>query len=467
MKNLIIILFGATGDLARRKLFPALYSLLARKKLENIFVVGAARDDVSAQDVVNKSKEFIQNLDETVWQKLVNATRYHKLDFATEADFTALEKMVSSLEKENSFEGNRLLYLATPSEFFCQVTQLCANTGLITRLRQGSFGSMPWHRILYEKPFGRDFASAHEINECIQKNFDESQAYRVDHYLTKEIVSNIAMIRFSNCVFEPLWNNRFVDNVQIVLSEDLCVEGRGAYYDNYGALRDVVQNHILQLIALVAMEAPDNLIGDAVRQKRADVLKNIKLIDGILGQYENYTQENGVQQNSKTETFASLLLRVENERWSGVPFFIRTGKCLDKKETVIFIKFKQVDCLLTKGCPMESNHLKIQVDPISSFALSLNAKKPGTQDELFPVQMEFCHSCEFAAVTPQEYEVILQEVISGQTAVSVRFDEIESAWRVIDEAYTKNFPLYQYKRGTVGPDELKAFGKKHGVRWLS
>lgn len=480
MKNLIIILFGATGNLARTKLIPALYNMVAEKKLENFFLVGAAKDESSPQQLLAQAQPFITNPDAQIIQTLLEKTRYHKTEFTQKSDFVSLEKFVSSLEKKHGFEGNRLLYLATPPEFFCQVTDFSAQTGVMKKIPSSSISAkgIPrttsdkshhaiCHKIVYEKPFGRDFASAHEINTCVKKYFDESQVYRVDHYLTKEIVSNIAMIRFSNCVFEPLWNNRFVDSIQIILSEDLCVQERGRYYDRYGALRDVVQNHILELLALIGMEAPDSLVGDAVRQKRVDVLKNIKLVDGILGQYEGYTKETGVQPDSKTETFASLLLHVENERWSGVPFFIKTGKCLDKKETVIYIKFKQVDCLLTKGCPMDSNFLKIQIDPISTFALSLNAKKPGTLDELFPVQMEFCHSCEFLALTPQEYEVILQEVIRGDTAISVRFDEIEEAWKLIDLAYGKKFPLYFYKKGSDGPDEVKAFAKKHGEKWLS
>jgi len=463
MKNLVVILFGATGDLARRKLFPALYNLVAKKKLKDFFIVGVAHDDVTVQQMLDGAKPFIQNLDQSIWQKLTQSARFHKFEFANKDDFVSLQKFISDLEKANSFEGNRLLYLAAPSEFYCQITNFSVQAGLIKKVEPGS---VPMHQILYEKPFGHDFKSAHEINECIKKNLYESQVYRVDHYLNKEIVSNIAMIRFSNCVFEPLWNSCFVDNVQIVLSEDLCIEGRGSYYDRYGALRDVVQNHVLELLALVAMEAPDNLVGDAVREKRADVLKKIKLVDGFLGQYEGYKKEKGVTKDSSTETFATLMLQIENERWSGVPFFIRTGKCLEKKETAIYITFKQVDCLLTKGCPMDSNRLKIQIDPVSLFSLSLNAKKPGTVDELFPIEMEFCHSCEFAAVTPQEYEVVLLEVLHGQIEVSVRFDEIESAWKLIDDIYKKNFPLYQYTRGSNGPEELRMFAQKHGVKWL-
>jgi len=464
MDGCVFIILGATGDLARRKLFPALFKLFTENKIKNFLIVGAASDEIEPIDLLNKSKRFVSELDEERWQEFTQHVRYNRLYFEQADDFVALERFVASLEKEQGLSGNRLVYLAAPPNFFCTITEHCASSGLVEKKETDQ---LPWHRIVYEKPFGRDVQSAHKINECIQNNFIESQIFRIDHYLTKEIVGNIAMIRFSNCVFEPLWNNRFIDSVQVVLSEQVCIEGRGTYFDKYGALRDVVQNHVLELISLVAMEMPESLDGEAIREQRFNVLKKMSVVDGVFGQYKNYTQEAGVAPDSKTETFASLVVHVDNERWKGVPFFVRTGKCLDKKETTIYIKFKKTDCLLTKGCPMESNFLKIEIEPHSIFALNLNAKKPGVPDELIPVQMEFCHSCQFATESPESYEVIFEDVMRGQTAISVRFDEIEAAWRVIDKAYAMNFPLYVYKRGSVSPDELKSFSEKHGVRWLS
>jgi glucose-6-phosphate 1-dehydrogenase len=307
-------------------------------------------------------------------------------------------------------------------------------------------------------------ASAHALNDELAQLVHEKQVYRIDHYLTKEIVGNIVLIRFTNCIFEPLWNNRFIDNVQIILSEQGGLEGRGVYYDEYGALRDVVQNHMLELLALIGMEAPQQLTGEYIRTQRARVLEKVMVVDGILGQFEGYTSEPGVAANSSTETFAALKLAIDNPRWAGVPFYVKTGKCLNKKETAIHIKFKTVDCL-TKVCPSDSNYLTIKVSPDATFSLELNAKKIGTAYEVTPIKMEFCHSCVFGPLTPTAHEVLLEEVVRGEQAVSVRFDEIEYAWKVIDAAEKMALPLYSYKKGSEGPEQLNDFAKKHGLRW--
>lgn len=462
MDNGVVIILGATGDLASKKLFPALYTLFSQNKIKNSLIVGAAHDDVSPVDLLARIRQYCAPSDAAVWAQFCERVRYHKIDFRNADDYGALNNYVTSLEQQFVLQGNRLVYVAAPADFFCSITKNCIASGLI----QKTPARGAWHRIAYEKPFGRDFVSAHEINDCIQHSLNESQIYRIDHYLTKEIVSNIAMIRFSNIVFEPIWNNRFIDSVEIFLSEQTCLEGRGAYYDNYGALRDVVQNHALELLALIAMEVPDNLVGDAVRERRAQVLKDVCVVDGLLGQYEGYEQEPGVAHDSATETFATLVLNVNNKRWSGVPFYITTGKCLDRKETSIVVKFKQVDCLLTKGCPLESNHLKIQIAPTATFTLGLNAKKVGSTDELSPIAMDYCHSCQFGTQTPDAYETVFEEVMLGETAMSVRFDEIESAWKIIDAAYAQNFPLYTYKKDSSGPVECHMFAQQHNKRLL-
>ena len=461
MSDCSIVILGVTGDLAKRRLIPALYSLIADKKFEKFIIVGAAIDDISDVHMIENAKEFIPEPDDTIWPNLVEHSFYQKVDFGVAGDFEKLNSFVSDLEKKHNLSGNRLVYFSISPHFFCEVTKYCATSGLVKKL---SKDASIWHRIIYEKPFGWDLASAHAINECIAKSFHEDQIFRVDHYLTKEVVGNIALVRFTNCVFEPIWDKRYIEQMTIILDEKVCIEGRGAYYDKYGALRDVVQNHMLELLAIIAMEPPDLLTGNYIRDERVKVLEQVEFVDGILGQYEGYKKEEHVDPNSNTDTAASLLFMVNNERWRGVPFYLKTGKCLDKKTTEIQIKFKKVECKLLRGCPTDSNYLTINIYPKGTFYLSLNAKKPGMATEITPVQMEFCHSCQFGPVTPESYEVIFQEVINGEQSISVRFDEIESLWKITDQVIAKNLPVYEYKKGSSGPEQEKVFKEKHGLK---
>lgn len=462
MKNVTIVLFGATGDLSKRKIIPALYRFFVKKKLENVIIVGAAFDDVTSDHMIDAARQFVQDGDDAHWNAFRAMSYYKKINFNELSDFENLRFFIEECEKKHGLAGSRLFYLAVASNFFCPITHASAHVGV---LRRHGKNEPVWHRIVYEKPFGHDLQSAHEINECIKNNIDESQVYRIDHYLTKEVVSNIAMIRFTNCVLEPLWSNRYIDQIQIILSESVGLEGRGMYYDAYGALRDVVQNHMLELLALVCMESPEKLTGDYIRAERVKVLEKIKFVDGILGQYEEYTTEQHVKKDSHTDTYASLKLAVDTPRWVGVPFYLKTGKCLDKKETIIHIKFKKVDCLLMRGCPTDSNWLTIQIAPEATFVLTLNMKKPNTMDEMMPVGMEFCHSCLFGLQTPEAYEVLLGEIVRGEQSISVRFDEIEYAWKLIDEIEKQKLPLFRYKKGSQGPQEEQQFVQKHGMRW--
>ena len=463
MNSCIFIIFGITGDLAKRKLIPALAQLIADNKIDQFAVVGAAIDQTTSDAILDNARPYAKNIRPAAWKKLHESFTYHQLDFEKQTDFENLAIHVADVEKKQDLPGNRLCYLAAPSHFFCTITHNTARAGLITKK---TTKDSPWHRIVYEKPFGHDRESAHEINECIAESLNEQQVYRIDHYLTKELVSNISLVRFTNCVFEPLWNNRYIDQVQIIVSEKLCVDGRGTYYDAYGAMRDVVQNHMIELLALIAMESPEQLSGDYIRKRRARVIQDMEVTDGILGQYDTYHKERGVAPGSKTETFAALRLAINNPRWTGVPFYFRTGKCLDKHESVIHIKFKQVDCLLARNCPSDSNWLTISIAPDASFSLQLNAKKP-REPGITPIKMDFCHSCLFGPLTPQAYEVLLEEIIRGEQSIAVRFDEIEYAWNIIDAAYKMNLPCYPYPSGSSGPEELKQFNQKHGIRWRS
>ena len=464
MNDFTVILLGVTGDLARRKLIPALYHLIARKQIKDFIIVGAAYDDTTALAILESARELMVGVDDALWKELEARFFYEQLDFNKEEDFERLSTRVTELESQFGLSGNRLAYLAAAADFFCPITKHLAASGIITRQTPGD---RQWQRIVYEKPFGHNLESAREINACIEQLFDEQQIYRIDHFLTKELVSNIALVRFTNCVFEPLWNNRFIDQVQIVINEEIALEGRGAYYDKYGALSDVMQNHVLELLALIGMESPEKLSGDYIRDRRVQVLQKVQVIDGILGQYAGYKDDPSVKKDSDTETFAALMVRIDNPRWAGVPFYLKTGKCLKKQETKIHIKFKSVDCLLTHDCPVPSNWLSFEVSPEATFSLSLNAKKPGRGEQVIPVSMEFCHSCLFGAETPESYEVVIEEVIRGEKSISVRFDEIEQCWRIIDEARSESFSLSEYECGTNGPEALKQFEHKHGMRWRS
>jgi glucose-6-phosphate 1-dehydrogenase len=465
MNECTFIIFGTTGDLAKRKIIPALYHLLVQRKLQKILIIGAAFEQKTIEEILAGAADHIQGpTDDTAWSILKSSMHYQRVDFGNHQDFHTLAEQVNALEKQYGMSGNRLVYCAVASSFFCAITQQVVEIGLI---KKATPGEKTWNRIVYEKPFGKDKESAHEINNCIAQLLDEKQVYRIDHYLTKELVANIALIRFTNCVFEPLWNNRFIDNVQIVLSEQVGVAGRGGYYDNYGALRDVVQNHMLEVMALIAMESPEKLTGEYIRDARAKALEKVRFVDGVLGQYAGYTQEKDVAPDSKTETFAALYLTIDNLRWRGVPFYLKTGKHLDKKETVIHIKFKQVDCLLTKNCPTESNYLTIRLYPNEAFFLTLNAKKLGASQEIEPVSMQYSYKGILADTESSGYETLLEEVLRGEQSVSVRFDEIEYAWQVIDTVRSHHLSVYEYPQGSKGPEAVEQFAKKHGMRWRS
>lgn len=453
-----------TGDLCKRKIIPALYRLLNAGQLNNCCIIGAAREHQSVQDIVTQAREFIDHADDAVLEKLMALTSYMPCDITNNADIDALQTKVIQEEQQRKLPGNRIIYCAVSSSFFCTITAQVARVGL---MQKKSTHETPWHRIVYEKPFGTDLISAQEINRCIATYLNEHQIYRIDHYLLKEFVSNIALVRFTNCVFEPLWNNRYIDAVHIILSETVGIGDRGLYYDAVGAVADVMQNHMLEILALLAMEAPEKLTGEHIRSQRAKVLSAVKATDGLFGYYQGYRQEKNVAPDSTTETFALARLHIENPRWAGVPFYLKTGKYLQKKQTIIHIQFKQVECLLTRNCPSDSNYLTMEISPESVMTLSLNVKKPGLSNEVVPVAMEFNHRTVMAAITPEAYELLFEEIARGEESVSVRFDEIESAWRIIEQLRALNPPLYEYQKHSTGPEQANEWALKQGMRWRS
>jgi glucose-6-phosphate 1-dehydrogenase len=469
MPGCTIVILGATGDLTRRKLIPAIYKLIEDKKVERFAVVGVSIVDTTAEQVLEASKKFIPQIDPKIWKKIESKFSYNLLDFYNDDHYPTLKDVLSKVEKKHKLPGNRLFYLATMPEHFAVITDKLAQYGIahkhVTAKREQKKSKRPWSRVIYEKPFGQDLASAKKINKAIAKVFAEDQAFRIDHYLGKELVGNIAIVRFTNLFLQPLWNRKYINSVQIILSEKIGVEGRGIYYDQYGALKDVVQNHALQMLALVAMESPWQLAGEHIRDAKVKVLKKVILDDLILGQCDAYLREVGVPEGSKTETFAALRLHINNRRWKGVPFFIKTGKYLDTYETSIHIEFKHPECLLAQGCPTEPNYLTIRVQPDEGFFLELNAKVPDKAYQITPVKMDFCHSCIFGPNTAGAYEVLMVDAIRGDHSVFVRFDEIELSWKIIDQIKKQKMPAYSYKEGDAGPKQLEMFSKKHGVIW--
>lgn len=457
--SITIVVIGATGDLTKRKIIPALYQLFLQGR--SFIVIGFALEQLLADQILKNALPFIEGeLDR--WHQFCERFFYTQLDVRNNEDFQRAHDYIVARENHYGYSGKRCIYLATAAFLYASITQKLAESGIATKKEKTD---PIWHRIAYEKPFGNDITSAHQINEDISRYFYEHQIYRIDHYLTKQLVSNILILRFTNCVFEPLWNNRYIDQVHITLNETIDIESRGSYYDHYGALKDVVQNHMLQMLALMAMESPAVLMGDEIRDKRIALLQQIEFVDGIRGQYEGYLNEQGVAEYSTTETFAMLLMYINNNRWKGVPFFFTTGKCLDKKEVSINIKFKQVDCLLAKNCSLlTSNWLKFTISPQELFSLQLNIKNPGQSDVIMPVTMDLPHGDIFSTRLCHAYEMVLSEIFDGEQTSCIRFDEIEQSWRIIDEIENRNLPLYSYKKGTSGPVERQQFIRKQGIK---
>lgn len=462
MNECTIIILGATGDLAKRKLIPAIYKLIEDNKLTKFAVVGAALSDATRDDMLAAAQEFIPELNQEIWQRLRECSYYQSLNFDNADDYQKLKVLVEDVERQHGLPGNRLVYLAAAAHFFCAITRQLGDSGIVVRDQKDD---PVWHRIVYEKPFGTDLASAQAINKCIDHCVNESQVFRIDHYLTKELVSNIALVRFTNIIFEPLWNSNYIDNVQIRIDESIGLEGRGRYYDHYGVLKDVVQNHALQLLALIAMESPSELSGDAIRDKKAELLKHVSCSAGLLGQYAGYQNEQDIPKDSQTPTYALLKMAVATKRWQGVPFYIQTGKRLERKETVIAIQFKDVVCPLINGKECPSNALIMHIAPEASFDLELNVKPVGLQPGVVPVKMDFSHAKTFGPKTPEAYEILLESVMAGDQTISVRFDEIEQAWRIIEAIEKMNLPMYPYEQGSAGPAEAQEFLEKQNVRW--
>lgn len=461
----VFIILGATGDLAKRKLIPAIYKLFASGKLSHFALIGVANTHTTMHDILDQARPFIPDIDPVVWDLLQHKLYFYEMDFHDSSAYQGLALLLESVERAHSLVSNRLFYLATMPQHFAVITENLAQYHIAQKHEaQHLTEKGTWTRVVYEKPFGYDLASAGQINQAIEQAFDEKQVFRIDHYLGKELVANIALARFTNRIFEPLWNNEHIDSVQIILSEEIGIEGRGTFYDSCGALKDVFQNHLLQILALVAMEVPEKFTAEYLRDAKATVLSKVAVQSAILGQYDGYKEEKDVKPGSTTETFAALKIAIDNPRWQGVPFYFKTGKFLNKNEVSVHIKFKMVKCLLD-FCPMDSNYLTIKIHPEEGFFLELNVKAPGVFDQVVPVNMNFSHSTLWGPNTPAAYEVLLSDVIRGDHFAFVRADEINYSWKIIEQIQNLKAPVYPYARGSAGPAEVMLLDPEREIRW--
>ena len=485
-----MVIFGATGDLTSRKLVPALYNLARERRLPGGFsVVGFARrewDDEHFRTVLRdgiNANSRSGPVESDLWASFAEGSGFHRASFDDPAGYASLKERLAAIDEQRGTGGNRVFYLATPPEAYPTIIQQLGAAGL------GRSPNGGWTRIIVEKPFGRDLESARTLNQTLLAVFDEPQVYRIDHYLGKETVQNLLVFRFANGIFEPLWDRRSVDHVQITVAESIGVEDRGGYYDSSGALRDMIQNHLTQLLCLVAMEPPIAYDADAVRDEKVKVLRAIRPLtpdevtrQTVRGQYgpgnvsgrplRGYREERGVAPGSQTETFVALKLFIESWRWAGVPFYLRSGKALPRRVSEIAIQFKTVPTMLFADTPMndiEPNVLAIKIQPDEGITLKFGSKVPGHQ-QIRPVTMDFRYGTSFGVASPEAYERLLLDCMLGDSTLFTRRDEVEASWALITPIHQgwaagPPCPFPNYEAGLWGPAEADAFIARDGRAW--
>ncbi|MCY7377602.1 MAG: glucose-6-phosphate dehydrogenase [Pyrinomonadaceae bacterium] len=484
-----MIIFGATGDLTKRKLFPALYNLAKQGFLPDSFaVVGVGRQEFTSEEFQRKIEadltQFIgKDVDKDLIKWFVARTHYTGGDFADKKTFKNLQKLLKDLDKQFDIPENYFFYLATPPSLFAPVTEQACESGLGDE-KDG------WRRFIYEKPFGHDLESAKNLNYELAGLVKETQIYRIDHYLGKETVQNILVFRFGNSIFEPIWNRNYIDHVQITVAEKLGVEQRGGYYDTAGALRDMIPNHIFQLVTLTAMEPPVSFEADAVRDEQAKILHAIQpftpedvLHNAVRGQYGEgvitdkklpaYRTEENVPPASNTETFAALKLSIDNWRWANVPFYVRTGKRMAGKQSEIIIQFKKAPFMLFRDTTIEkltTNRIVVHIQPDEGITLHFGAKIPGPIVDMGAVDMDFNYLDHFGETISTGYERLLFDCMTGDATLFQRADMVEASWQIVSPILdvwkaipARNFP--NYESGNWGPDESDALLRNDGRKW--
>jgi glucose-6-phosphate 1-dehydrogenase len=495
-----VVIFGATGDLTKRKLVPALYALAADGLLPPGFsIVGAGRGEQTDDEFRAAMHEAITKygrvpLREDVWSVFADGMRYCAYHLDTPDGLDTLKSTLDQLDRERGTSGNRIFYFSIPPSGFAPLAERLGADGL-TRDADGGF-----RRMIIEKPFGRDLESARELNRKLHLAFNEDQIYRIDHYLGKETVQNLLVFRFANGIFEPLWNRQYIDHVQITVAETIGVEGRGEYYEESGALRDIIQNHVIQLMAIVGMEAPSKVMGETVRDEKVKLLRAVRpihpddaLSHTVRGQYaagwidgENvpaYREEPGVSPTSLRETFVAMKLDIDNWRWAGTPFYLRTGKRLPKRATEIAIQFRRVphspfggrDATPAGNLPKDSidpNLLVLRIQPDEGITLRFSAKVPGQSMRIRTVNMDFLYGSAFLTESPEAYERLLLDCMLGDATLFAREDEVEEAWRIctaILDGWRAHPPdrdnTPNYASGTWGPEAARDFMARDGRQW--